>query len=92
MGDESLGFSRGEMPGKGKYAELTKISASRVKKIMQTNEEVGIGIFPNPKVHNAFLKVGKLAQPVPVMVSRALELFAQSLLLAAGKVAEQVCW
>jgi len=60
------------MPGKGKYAELTKISATRVKKIMQTNEEVG-----------------KLAQPVPVMVSRALELFAQSLLLAAGKVAEQ---
>ena len=30
------------MPGKGKFAELTKISASRVKKIMQTNEEVGI--------------------------------------------------
>jgi len=60
------------MPGKGKYAELTKISASRVKKIMQTNEEVG-----------------KLAQPVPVMVARALELFAKSLLLAAGKVAEQ---
>ena len=30
------------MPGKGKYAELTKISATRVKKIMQTNEEVGI--------------------------------------------------
>ena len=29
-----------EMPGKGKYAELTKISASRVKKIMQTNDEV----------------------------------------------------
>jgi len=60
------------MPGKGKFAELTKISASRVKKIMQTNEEVG-----------------KLAQPVPVMVARALELFAKSLLLAAGKVAEQ---
>jgi len=60
------------MPGKGKYAELTKISASRVKKIMQTNEEVG-----------------KLAQPVPVMVARSLELFAKSLLLAAGKIAEQ---
>ena len=33
--------------------------------------------------------MGKLAQPVPVMVARALELFAKSLLLAAGKVAEQ---
>ena len=33
--------------------------------------------------------MGKLAQPVPVMVARSLELFAKSLLLAAGRVAEQ---
>ena len=33
--------------------------------------------------------MGKLAQPVPVMVARALELFAKSLLLAAGEVAQQ---
>ena len=30
-----------------------------------------------------------MAQPVPVMVARALELFAKSLLLAAGEVAQQ---
>jgi len=70
-GDTKLTITE-NMPGKGKFAELTKISANRVKKIMQTNEEVG-----------------KLAQPVPVMVARSLELFAKSLLLAAGKVAEQ---
>ena len=79
------------MPGKGKYAELTKISASRVKKIMQTNEEVGIALDLTELLASckAFSKVGKLAQPVPVMVARSLELFAKSLLLAAGKIAEQ---
>ena len=82
------------MPGKGKYAELTKISASRVKKIMQTNEEVGKALKLINQIEflgspSEFLKVGKLAQPVPVMVARALELFAKSLLLAAGEVAEQ---
>ena len=40
-------------------------------------------------LQSAFFKVGKLAQPVPVMVARSLELFAKSLLLAAAKVAEQ---
>ena len=48
---------REEMPGKGKFAELTKISASRVKKIMQTNEEVGIGLDQNgSKLHSSFLR------------------------------------
>ena len=45
------------MPGKGKFAELTKISASRVKKIMQTNEEVGIGLDQSgSKLHSSFLR------------------------------------
>lgn len=45
---------------------------ARIKKIMQTDEEVG-----------------KVAQPVPVIISRALELFVENLLKKANDITSQ---
>ena len=45
---------------------------ARIKKIMQSDEEVG-----------------KVAAPVPVIISRALELFTETLLMRAKKVTAQ---
>ena len=45
---------------------------ARIKKIMQSDDEVG-----------------KVAAPVPVIISRALELFAETLLQRAKKVSSQ---
>ena len=45
---------------------------ARIKKIMQSDDEVG-----------------KVAAPVPVIISRALELFAETLLQRARKVSGQ---
>ncbi len=44
---------------------------SRIKKIMQTDEEVG-----------------KVAAPVPVLISRALELFVEALMKNVSSVVE----
>jgi len=56
------------MPGKKKKYNA-RFPPARIKKIMQTDEEVG-----------------KVAQAVPVIISRALELFADTLLNQANKV------
>lgn len=56
------------MPGKKKKYNA-RFPPARIKKIMQTDEEVG-----------------KVAQAVPVIISRALELFADNLLNQANKV------
>jgi histone H3/H4 len=56
------------MPGKKKKYNA-RFPPARIKKIMQTDEEVG-----------------KVAQAVPVIISRALELFAENLLDQANKV------
>jgi len=56
------------MPGKKKKYNA-RFPPARIKKIMQTDEEVG-----------------KVAQAVPVIISRALELFAENLLNQANKV------
>ena len=45
---------------------------ARIKKIMQTDEDVG-----------------KVAQPVPVIISRALELFVENLLKKANDITSQ---
>ena len=45
---------------------------ARIKKIMQSDDEVG-----------------KVAAPVPVIISRALEMFAETLLHRARKVTSQ---
>jgi len=57
-----------KMPGKKKKYNA-RFPPARIKKIMQTDEEVG-----------------KVAQAVPVIISRALELFAENLLNQANKV------
>ena len=56
-------------PGSFKQQELP---LARIKKIMQSDEEVG-----------------KVAAPVPVIISRALELFTETLLMRAKKVTAQ---
>lgn len=56
------------MPGKKKKYNA-RFPPARIKKIMQTDEEVG-----------------KVAAPVPVIISRALELFAEALLTRANDV------
>ena len=56
------------MPGKKKKYNA-RFPPARIKKIMQTDEEVG-----------------KVAAPVPVIISRALELFAEALLARANDV------
>ena len=58
-----------------KYFVLSFFSISfqaRIKKIMQTDEDVG-----------------KVAQPVPVIISRALELFVENLLKKANDITSQ---
>lgn len=55
------------MPSKKKYN--ARFPAGRIKKIMQTDEEVG-----------------KVAQAVPIIISRTLELFVESLLKKAMEV------
>lgn len=54
------------MPGKKKKYNA-RFPPARIKKIMQTDEDVG-----------------KVAAPVPVIISKALELFVESLLLKAS--------
>ena len=60
---------------KNKYFVPSFFSTSfqaRIKKIMQTDEDVG-----------------KVAQPVPVIISRALELFVENLLKKANDITSQ---
>ncbi|XP_065833135.1 dr1-associated corepressor-like [Oscarella lobularis] len=57
-------------PKRKKYS--ARFPTARIKKIMQTDEEIG-----------------KVASVVPVIISRALEIFLQSLLSKASDVAEQ---
>lgn len=59
------------MPGKKKKYNA-RFPPARIKKIMQSDEEVG-----------------KVAAPVPVIISRALELFAETLLARAKHVTSQ---
>lgn len=59
------------MPGKKKKYNA-RFPPARIKKIMQSDEEVG-----------------KVAAPVPVIISRALELFAETLLGRAKRVTAQ---
>ena len=54
------------------YLEIYSDFQARIKKIMQTDEEVG-----------------KVAQPVPVIISRALELFVENLLKKANDITSQ---
>lgn len=59
------------MPGKKKKYNA-RFPPARIKKIMQSDDEVG-----------------KVAAPVPVIISRALEMFAETLLQRARKVTSQ---
>jgi len=59
------------MPGKKKKYNA-RFPPARIKKIMQSDEEVG-----------------KVAAPVPVIISRALEMFAETLLGRAKRVTAQ---
>ena len=54
------------------YYQLFLSFQARIKKIMQTDEDVG-----------------KVAQPVPVIISRALELFVENLLKKANDITSQ---
>ena len=56
----------------GQFMFQNKLFQARIKKIMQSDEDVG-----------------KVAAPVPVIISRALELFSETLLLRAKKVTSQ---
>lgn len=61
-----INFTTTIMPGKKKKYNA-RFPPARIKKIMQTDEDVG-----------------KVAAPVPVIISKALELFVESLLLKAS--------
>merc|ERR1712018_54657 len=69
-GQQSLLSSWGKAGKKKKYN--ARFPPARIKKIMQSDEEVG-----------------KVAAPVPVIISRALELFAETLLGSAKQVTTQ---
>ncbi|XP_015206504.1 dr1-associated corepressor isoform X2 [Lepisosteus oculatus] len=65
-----MGITTNEMPGK-KRKYNSRFPPARIKKIMQTDKEVG-----------------KVAAAVPVIISRALELFLKSLLTKSCQITQ----
>jgi len=70
-GKKGTSIASTRMPGKKKKYNA-RFPPARIKKIMQSDEEVG-----------------KVAAPVPVIISRALEMFAETLLGSAKQVTAQ---